>query len=161
MNDTQSPTDGAQPPAAGHAARREHYAKTIYEYWNPGERWEEAHPDDRTGYRADADAAMRATDRLSGGPYGPPSRADVYREVADRLSLYTEMERVKADGVGGIADKVREWAHQIADAEQPATPSPDKLLEQANQIAVVMTEHLHEMGALPDNLRLEFGWDRG
>ncbi|MGV9427123.1 hypothetical protein ACWDO7_22905 [Streptomyces sp. NPDC003656] len=53
--------------------------------------------------------------------------------------------------------------HPAFPGPEPTVPDadPDELLTQANQIAAAMTESLHEMRVLPDNLRLEFGWSRG
>lgn len=115
---THQPADSGQRHQQ-HADRRDHFAKVIYEYWNPGRRWNEAHPDDQIAYRADADAAMTAADAAAGTRYAPPLRADVYQEVADRISLYSELEKAQTAGVAGVADKVREWAEQANSATQP------------------------------------------
>lgn len=93
-----------------HADRRDAFAQRIYEYWNPGSRWSEAHPDDVIAYRADADIAMAAADALSGITYTPPTRSDIYREVADRLAAYAGTQKEDAPIVVRTADAVRGWA---------------------------------------------------
>lgn len=95
---------------AAHADRRDAFAQRIYEYWNPGSRWSEAHPDDVIAYRADADIAMAAADALSGITYTPPTRSDIYHEVADRLTAYAGTQKDDAPIVARMADAVREWA---------------------------------------------------
>ncbi|MFJ1650062.1 hypothetical protein ACIOC2_01340 [Streptomyces sp. NPDC088337] len=116
----------AQPPTAvatdrvalSHAERLDHFARVIYEYWNPDRQWKDAHPDDRIACRADAVVAMKAADATAGVPHMPPLRADVYREVADRLSLFTELERAQAAGIAEIPNTVRRWAER-SEVETP------------------------------------------
>ncbi|MFJ2567913.1 hypothetical protein ACIO02_34105 [Streptomyces sp. NPDC087568] len=106
-----------------HAERLDRFAQVIYEHWNPDRQWKDAHPDDQVAYRADAVVAMNAADAVAGVPYALPLRTDVYREVADRLSLFTELERAQAAGVAGIPSTVREWAERI-DAETATAVQP-------------------------------------
>jgi len=101
-------------PEAGHADRRHAFAQRIFEYWNSDIRWADAHPHDRIAYRADADIAMAAADALAGISSAPPVRADLYREVADRVSLYADTQKDDAPVIAQLADKIREWADRIA-----------------------------------------------
>jgi hypothetical protein len=100
-----------------HAERRDHFARVIYERWNPGHRWADAHPDDVIAYGTDADFAMAAADTVAGTSYSPPTHVDVYREVADRLAaLGTKSSCLWARPA---ARQVREWADETA-TETPA-----------------------------------------
>ncbi|MFF7901206.1 hypothetical protein ACFZCV_20775 [Streptomyces sp. NPDC007920] len=107
-----------------HAERLDRFAQVIYEHWNPDRQWKDAHPDDQVAYRADAVVAIKAADTVAGVPYALPLRTDVYREVADRLSLFTELERAQAAGVAGIPSTVREWAERIDAETATAVQSP-------------------------------------
>ncbi|MFF8485205.1 hypothetical protein [Streptomyces antibioticus] len=105
---------------SSHKARRDRYAARIYEYWNPGSEWADAHRDDRIAYGADADIAMAAADAEAGIPVPSPVRADIYVEVADRLALFAATPQGKAATAGQLADKVRAWAGQPTPPAQTA-----------------------------------------
>ncbi|MEU9245831.1 hypothetical protein [Streptomyces sp. NPDC048385] len=109
---------GHLPSPPTHAARRDHFAAVLYERWNADRPWADASPDDRIVYGTDADAAIAAADTVAGLFYALPLRRDVYREVADRLGLYVELERVKQAGVTAIPGRIREWADELP-AESP------------------------------------------
>ncbi|MEV6124408.1 hypothetical protein AB0M23_28525 [Streptomyces sp. NPDC052077] len=127
---------GAQHPGGPrpHTERRDAFARMIYERWNPGLSWDDAHPDDLICYGADADAAMAAADAVSAGrSFAAPTDADIYREVADRLDeLGTIPSKTWAPPA---ADQVREWADQgpaqagapdvETTAEHPDGPAPE------------------------------------
>lgn len=98
--------DPRQP--ASHAERRDQFAKVIYERWNPGASWTDAHPDDRVAYGADADVAMAAADSVAGIPYADPTRTDIYREVADRLAALGT--KSTCEWARTAASQVRTWA---------------------------------------------------
>ncbi|MEU1496093.1 hypothetical protein [Streptomyces sp. NPDC005732] len=103
-----------------YAARRDAFARTIYEHWNPGLRWEDAHPDDRIAYGSDADAAIKAADAAAGISYAQPLRADVYQELAVRLDYYTETTEAQQAGLTAVGGVVRQWGAQLsAEAQQP------------------------------------------
>ncbi|MYU22938.1 hypothetical protein [Streptomyces sp. SID8352] len=105
--------DGAQHPGGPrpHTERRDAFARMIYERWNPGLSWDDAHPDDLICYGADADVAMAAADAVSAGrSFAAPTDADIYREVANRLDeLGTIPSKTWAPPA---ADQVREWAER-------------------------------------------------
>lgn len=114
------PSPVTDPVPEPHAARREAFARTIYEHWNPDRAWEDAHADDVIGYRADADVAIKAADAAAGITYELPLRTDVYQEIAERLHLYGETPKAQAAGVTAIAGVVREWgAHLDSGEHQP------------------------------------------
>ncbi|MFJ2731428.1 hypothetical protein [Streptomyces sp. NPDC087317] len=123
-----------------HAERLDRFAQVIYEHWNPDRQWKDAHPDDQVAYRADAVVAIKAADTVAGVPYALPLRTDVYREVADRLSFYTELERAKAAGIAEIPDTVRRWAEQV-EAEPAATDAQHMLTRM--QADAVTHDHGH------------------
>lgn len=119
----EQPAQQAMP----HGERRERFARVIYERWNPGHQWADAHPDDVTAYGADADAAMAAADSVAGIPYATPTRTDTYREIADRLTaLGTRPDRGWATTA---ASKVRAWADEERD-EQEAQAHLDQLADE-------------------------------
>ncbi|MFF3928604.1 hypothetical protein [Streptomyces hirsutus] len=95
-----------------HADRRDSFAQLIYERWNPGMRWADAHPDDVAAYRADADVAMAAADATSGTAFAKPARPDTYREVADRLSVLGE--KPGHEWAASAASKVQQWATEAS-----------------------------------------------
>ncbi|WP_330349613.1 hypothetical protein [Streptomyces sp. NBC_00582] len=112
------------PLPSSHKERRDQYAARIYEYWNPGDRWEDAYPDDRIAYGADADIAMAVADAEAGRTVPAPVRTDIYLEVADRLALFTAAPQGKAATAAQLADKVRSWAGQPSSAPEVATQRP-------------------------------------
>ncbi|WP_326729014.1 hypothetical protein [Streptomyces phaeochromogenes] len=100
-------------PEISHGERRDRLAQGIYEYWNPGSSWADAHADDLLAYRADADAAMTVADALAGKGMAPRAAADIYREVAARLTLFSEFSTPEwARYCRLAASKVDEWATQ-------------------------------------------------
>ncbi|MGW0795148.1 hypothetical protein [Streptomyces sp. NPDC002692] len=131
---------GLQPTAPQpHAARREAFARAIYEHWNPRLRWEDAHPDDRIVYGSDADVAMKAADATAGISYALPLRADVYQELAVRLDYYTETKEAQQAGLTAIGGVVREWATHLA---------PDQLPSQQSHLATILRELADEQTQL-------------
>jgi len=108
------PEDTAgQPERAAFAERRDRVAGLIYEYWNSGRSWAQEPPEGRIAYEADADIAIRAADIVDRTRYASPTAADIYREVAARLDLYIELERVRQAGVTALPDAVRRWAEEL------------------------------------------------
>jgi hypothetical protein len=107
-------------PGVAHAERRDRLAAGIYEYWNPGRPWADAHPDDIAGCRADADAAMTVADAVAGHGAAARTTSDTYREVASRLDQFARQNTPGwARYCGLAARKVDEWAAQMI---RPRTP---------------------------------------
>ncbi|MFJ7049011.1 hypothetical protein ACIQVC_37235 [Streptomyces sp. NPDC101112] len=107
-------------PGIAHAERRDRLAAGIYEYWNPGRSWADAHPDDIAGCRADADAAMTVADAVDGHGAAARTTSDTYREVADRLAQFAQKNAPGWARYCGLAAlKVNEWAAQMI---RPRTP---------------------------------------
>jgi hypothetical protein len=103
-----------------HAERRDRLAAGIYEYWNPGRSWADAHPDDIAGCRADADAAMTVADAVAGHGAAARTTSDTYREVASRLDQFARKSTPGWARYCGLASlKVDEWAAQMI---RPRTP---------------------------------------
>jgi hypothetical protein len=103
----------APPGRATHAERRDRFAAVIYEHHNPGDSWAQAHTDDLFVFQADADIAMTAADIVDHRRYAPPTHADIYREVAARLDLCVELERVRTAGVTALPNMIRRWADEL------------------------------------------------
>lgn len=115
-----SEPDKAIEPQISHGERRDRLAQGIYAYWNPGSSWADAHADDVLAYRADADAAMTVADALAGQGMAPRAAADIYREVAARLTLFSEFSTPEwASYCRFAAGKVDEWATQTDTASSP------------------------------------------
>lgn len=113
-------------PQISHAERREQLAGGIYEFWNPGLRWEDAHADDVTCYRVDADAAMIAADALAGRGAAARTAADIYLEVASRLTAFGEKPTPEwAPYCVQAGVQVQEWAAQLVAADAGrSSPEP-------------------------------------
>ncbi|MFJ3794975.1 hypothetical protein ACIPSJ_01665 [Streptomyces sp. NPDC090088] len=114
---------GRLPSPATHAERRDQFAKVIFERWNSDRPWAGASADDRIVFGVDADVAIAAADAVAGLFYALPLRRDVYREVADRLDIYAELERVQLAGVTAIPGRVREWADELPTESPQAAAS--------------------------------------
>ncbi|MGW0566119.1 hypothetical protein [Streptomyces tauricus] len=118
-------------PRISHAERREQLAAGIYEFWNPGSRWEDAHADDVTCYRADADAAMTAADALAGRGAAARTKADIYLEVAARLDAFgTKSKPEWARYCVQAGAEVQEWAAQLGAADA-GMPHPEPVADRA------------------------------
>ncbi|MFE9127054.1 hypothetical protein ACFYOF_16815 [Streptomyces sp. NPDC007148] len=138
-NHTVNEEEAPSTPAP-HAERRNHFARVIYERWNPGSQWADAHPDDVIAYSADADVAMTAADAVTGTAYAPPGLADVYREIADRLAALGT--KSTCQWARPAARKVREWGDELrrmAGEEQPTTETPGIQLARQSVQAMVDT----------------------
>ncbi|MFE1925833.1 hypothetical protein ACFW91_25080 [Streptomyces asoensis] len=125
--------DPAQAPArvddlrpSSHKERRDRIAARIYEHWNPGHPWADAHPDDLIAYGADADVAMAAADAWAGRTLPAPTRGDAYVEVADRLALFAGTREGMAATTAQVSEKVRTWADHMRGV--PGTAAPQSSL---------------------------------
>ncbi|MFD6180095.1 hypothetical protein [Streptomyces goshikiensis] len=89
---------------------RERYAKAIYEYANPGCRWEDAHPDDLHCFRSDAYAALSVRD----------DELTAARARADQAEAGLESNRRRAVLFVERIDAARAWGRQHLNPEQRA-----------------------------------------
>lgn len=95
-----------------HAELRDLVAGTLYAHWNRGRTWADAHPHDRVAYGADADAAIRALAAAAERPYAVAVRADIYREILDRLHLYADTREAQVGGIDAVLSCVSAWTEQ-------------------------------------------------
>ncbi|MER7973783.1 hypothetical protein ABTX35_33065 [Streptomyces sp. NPDC096080] len=136
--------DAARTPVVRpHAELRDLVAGTLYAHWNRGRSWADAHPHDRVAYGADADAAIRALAAATGRPYAVAVRADIYREVLDRLHLYADTQEAKAGGIGAVLSCVSAWTEQAA--AETAWPQGEE--SQALALAQARHQMAHASGS--------------
>ncbi|WP_411102480.1 hypothetical protein [Streptomyces sp. cmx-4-9] len=88
---------------------RDRYAKALYEYANPGRRWEDAHPDDLHCYGGDAYAVLSVRD----------DELSITRARADEAAAGLEASRQQAARFISLICNAREWARRnLADDQQ-------------------------------------------